>query len=85
MENKVAYVYLKSYYYYKHLDIWHKNPIEFDPYFHSPKYVGFYVLINGTFITDNYRLIDKPSLEDEFELKDGKYYSIKAYCLIDRH
>lgn len=85
MENKVAYVYLKSYYYYKHLDIRHKNPIEFDPYFHSPKYVGFYVLINGTFITDNYYLIDKPSLEDEFELKDGKYYSIKNYRLIDKY
>lgn len=85
MENKVAYVYLKSYYYYKHLDMRHKNPIEFDPYSHSPKYIGFYVLINGTLITDNYYLIDKPSLEDEFELKDGKYYSIKAYRLIDRY
>lgn len=85
MENKVAYVYLKSYYYYKHLDMRHKNPIEFDPYFHSPKYVGFYVLINGTLITDNYYLIDKPSLEDEFELKDGKYYSIKSYRLINRY
>lgn len=85
MENKIAYVYLKSYYYYKHLDMRHKNPIEFDPYYHSPKYVGFYILINETLITDNYYLIDKPSLEGEFELKDDKYYSIKAYRLIDRY
>lgn len=85
MEAKVAYIYLKSCYYFKHLDMKCENPIEFDPYFHSPKYVGFYVLINGTFITDKYYLFDNPSLEDEFELKDGKYCSTKAYRLIEKY
>lgn len=85
IRDKVPYIYLKSHYYFKKVDMKCKDPIEFDPYFHAPKYVGFYVLINRTFITDKYYLFDNPSLEDEFELRDGKYYSIKDYRLIDKY
>ena len=85
IKNKISYIYLKSYHYFKHLDVKCEKPVEFDPYFHAPKYVGFYVLINGTFITDKYYLFDNPSLEDEFELKDGKFYSTKAYRLIEKY
>lgn len=85
MRDKVPYIYLKSHYYFKNLDMKCKDPVEFDPYFHAPKYVGFHVLIDETLITDHWYLLDKPSLEDEFELRDGKYYSIKDYRLRERH
>lgn len=85
IKDKTSYIYLKSQYYFKHLDMKCKNPVEFDFYFHAPKYIGFYVLIDETLITDRWYLFDKPSLEDEFELKDDKYYSTKAYRLREKY